>query len=271
MGRADETDELTPRGGHHRLLTRAEEIRLARRIEQGDAAAKDELIMRNLGLVRTVATRFRGRGVGFDDLVQEGTVGLVRAVERFDHRRGVKFSTYAVWWIRRSLIDALDTARPIRIPPAARQQIAAIQSAQSELRRRGPTTPTTDEISQCTGLSAQTVRALDSAPYVGASLDEPVGSETTTLGELIADAAQPDVPQRVEDREIRAQLLSLLRLLPARQREILLRRYGLRGDDPESHEEIGAQFGVGEERSRQIERQALHRLRAIAADAHLVA
>jgi RNA polymerase primary sigma factor len=252
-------------------LTAAEEARLAKRIERGDAAAREEMIASNLGLVYAVAREYRGRGVPFEDLVQEGAVGLVRAVERFDHRRGLKFSTYAVWWIRQSLMDALGSARPIRIPRSARRQMAAIHEARSELRRSGPLAPTNDDIARRAGLSMRTVRALQVAPYVGASLDESVGDGTTPLAELIADTAAEDVSQAVEDRETLDQLWSMLRLLPERHRELLLRRYGLRGDEPQTHEEIGAWLGVGEERSRQIERQALHWLREIAGGAQLAA
>ena len=252
-------------------MTAAEETRLAKRIEGGDAAAREEMIASNLGLVYAVAREYRGRGVPFEDLVQEGAVGLVRAVERFDHRRGLKFSTYAVWWIRQSLMDALGSARPIRIPRSARRQMAAIHEAQSELRRSGPLAPTNDDIARRAGLSVRTVRALQTAPYVSASLDESVGDGTTPLAELVADSAERGVSEVVEDRETLGQLRSMLRLLPQRHRELLVRRYGLRGDEPQTHEEIGAWLGVGEERSRQIERQALHWLREIAGGAQLAA
>jgi RNA polymerase primary sigma factor len=254
-----------------RLLTASEELQLARRIERGDTAAKDEMVARNLRLVYSLALRYRGRGVLLEDLVQEGVIGLVRAVERFDHRRGLRFSTYAAWWIRRSLRDALDAADTIRIPSAARQQLAAIRQARSELRRSGRGGATTDDVARRAGLSVRTVRALETAPYVSASLDEPVRDGTTLLAELIADDAAQDGSRVVEEGETRGQLWSMLRALPARQRELLLRRYGLQGDEPQSHEEIGAWLGVGEERSRQIERQALHWLREIASGAQLAA
>jgi RNA polymerase primary sigma factor len=247
-----------------RPLTAAEEACLARRIERGDRAAKEEMIARNLGLVWSVAERFRGRGVAFEDLLQEGAVGLARAVERFDHRRGVKFSTYAVWWIRRSMRDALADARPIRIPPATRRQMAAMERARSELRRVRATPPTTDDIARRAGLSVRTVRTLQAAAHVTASLDEPIGDDTTPLGELIGDDAATDASHRTEERETSRQLWAMLRILPERQREVVLRRYGLRGDLPQTHAEIGAWVGVGEERSRQLERQALHWLREMA-------
>jgi RNA polymerase primary sigma factor len=245
------------------VLTSAEEVRLAKRIERGDRRARQEMVERNLGLVVSVARSFRGRGVPFDDLVQEGTVGLVSAVERFDYRREVRFSTYAVWWIRRSLVDALGGARTIRIPPAAGQQLAAVVRAEDELRRLATGPPPLEAIADRAGLSVRTVRALRDAPRVAASLDEPVGDEQTPLGELIADPAGVDAWQQADERETRRQLWAMLGLLPRRHREVLLRRYGFVGCRAQTHQEIGASLGVGVERSRQLERQALHRLREL--------
>jgi RNA polymerase primary sigma factor len=248
-----------------RVLTSAEEVRLAKRIERGDVRAKDEMVERNLGLVVSVARSFRGRGVPFDDLVQEGTLGLVRAVERFDYRRELRFSTYAVWWIRRALVTALGGARAIRIPPAAGQQLVAVARAEDELRRLTPGQPPVEAIAVRTGLSVRTVRALRDAPRVSASLDEPVGEDETPLGELIADPHGVDVWQQAVERETRRQLWSMLRVLPGRHREVLLRRYGFVGDGAQSHQEIAASLGVGVERSRQLERQGLHWLRELGA------
>jgi RNA polymerase primary sigma factor len=253
------------------VLTPAEEVRLAKRVERGDARAKDEMVERNLRLVVSAARSFRGRGVPFDDLVQEGTVGLVCAVERFDYRRGLKFSTYAIWWIRRSLVNAVGGARAIHIPPAAGRQLAAVVRAEDELRRLAPGPPPVEAIADRAGLSVRTVRSLRDAPRVAASLDEPVGDEGTPLGELIADPGSPDAWQQADERETRRQLWSMLRLLPRRHREVLLRRYGFVGDRPHSHQEIGASIGVGEERSRQLERQALHWLRELGAEHRRVA
>jgi RNA polymerase primary sigma factor len=198
-----------------RLLTAADEIRLARRIERGDQAAKEEMVISNLRLVSSLAARYSGGGVAFEDLVQEGTIGLMRAVEKFDHRRGVKFSTYAAWWIRRSLLDALSAARPIRIPPAAQRQIAAVQRAKDELRRSDTRVATDAAIAERTGLAARTVETLRAAPRVSASLDAPVGDGMAPLGELIADESGRDAPQQAEDNETRRQAWSMLGLLPS--------------------------------------------------------
>jgi RNA polymerase primary sigma factor len=249
--------------GGDRLLTSAEEIQLARRIERGDLAAKEEMIERNLRLVYWLAQRYRGRGAPYDDLVQEGTVGLVRAVEKFDHRRGLKFSTYAVWWIRRSLGAAVGDARTIRIPSNASDRLAAIQRAERELERLAPGAPSTEAIAERTGFSARRVQTLREAAFVTASLDEPVGEDGSPLGDLIADRQAVDPWQHTEERETHRQAWAMLGTLPARHREVLLRRYGLGGEEAETHVEIGARLGVGEERSRQLEREALHRLRSL--------
>jgi len=246
-----------------RLLTAAEEIQLAKRIERGDLAAKREMIERNLRLVFSIAQRYRGRGAPFDDLVQEGTIGLVRAVEKFDHRRGLKFSTYAVWWIRRSLANAVVDARTIRIPSNASDRLAAIHRAERELERLAPGSPSTEAIAERTGFSVRRVRVLREAASVTASLDEPVGEDGSPLGDLIPDRQAVDPWRHTDERESHRQLWSMVDMLPDRHREVLLRRYGLRGEEPETHAEIGSRLGVGEERSRQLEREALHRLRSL--------
>jgi RNA polymerase primary sigma factor len=246
-----------------RLLTAAEEIALAKRIERGDLAARREMIERNLRLVYSLAQRYRGRGTPYEDLVQEGAIGLVRAVERFDHRRALKFSTYAVWWIRRSLADAVVDERTIRIPSDASDGLARIRRAEGELERSALRSPSAQAISERIGLSVRRVRGLREAATVVASLDEPVRENGTTLGELIADDHAVDPWRETDERERHRQLWSMVGLLPKRHREVLLRRYGLRGDEPETHADIGARLGVGDERSRQLEREALHRLRSL--------
>jgi RNA polymerase primary sigma factor len=248
-----------------RLLDAAEEVRLAKRIELGDLKARELMIESNLRLVHAVARTYRGSGVPFADLVQEGTVGLVRAVERFDYHRGLKFSTYAVWWIRRSMLDAIASSSVIRIPAKARQQLAAVRRAEAELQRRGRPRATDAAIAERTQLRATTVRSLREAARVTASLDQPVGGDTTPLGDLLADHTTPDPSESVIAREDRHEVSAMLRLLPQRHREVLVRRYGLNKTRPQSHAEIGEWLGVGEERSRQIECEALYRLRSVAA------
>src|SRR3954453_15132893 len=254
-----------------RLLTAAEEIQLAKRIERGDLAAKREMIERNLRLVYALAHRYRGREAGYDDLVQGGPNGPVRGVEKFHHRRGLKFSTYAVWWIRRSLANAVVDARVIRIPSNSSDRLAAIRRAERELERVTLGPPSAEAIADRTGFSVRRGRALREAASVTASLDEPVGEDGSALGDLIADRQAVDPWLHTDERETYRQVWSMVATLPERHREVLLRRYGLRGEEPETHAEIGARLGVGEERSRQLEREALHRLRSLGDGGRLAA
>jgi len=237
---------------------------LARRIERGDLQAKQRMIESNLRLVHVVARAYRGSSVPFADLVQEGTIGLVRAVERFDHRREVKFSTYAVWWIRRSMLDAIASSNVIRMPAKASQQLAAVRRAEAELERIEHRRASDAAIAEHTQLGVTTVRSLREAARVTASLDEPVGEDATPLGDLLADVRAGDPFESAIASESRDEVSSMLRLLPERHREVIVRRYGLSDDGPQTHEQIGERLGVREERSRQIEREALHRLRSIA-------
>jgi RNA polymerase primary sigma factor len=252
-------------GSRARPLSAVEEVGLARRIERGDMRARERMIESNLGLVHAVARTYRGRGVAFDDLVQEATVGLVRAVEGFDHRRGLKFSTYAVWWIRRSILDALAGSNVIRIPARANRQLTAVRRAEVELRQIGTRSASDAEIARHTGLGVATVRSLRDAARVTASLDTPVGEDATPLVDLLADERIVDPTESAIAREDCDEISAMLRLLPERHREVLIRRYGLNDTDAQSHKEIGKCLGVGQERSRQIEREAIHRLRSITA------
>jgi RNA polymerase primary sigma factor len=254
-----------------RRLTQADEIRLARRIERGDRSARETMIESNLGLVRAIARTFRGTSLSFDDLVQDGTVGLVQAVERFDHRRGARFSTYAAWWIRRAMLDALDNSQVIRTPAKARRQLTAVRRAEDKLARTQAGPASDADISVQTGLTTSNVRSLRTAAHVTASLDQTVGEDTTPLLELVADQSAVDPSQNLIEVENRDEVSGLLRLLPPRHREVVARRFGLNGAGEQSHAEIGLLLGVGEERSRQLEREALRRLRSIAHTSPLAA
>jgi RNA polymerase primary sigma factor len=224
---------------------------------------QQQMIEANLRLVHYVASDYRGFGVDYEDLVQEGTVGLARAVEKFDHRRGLKFSTYAIWWIRRAVIDAIAEARPIRIPARAWRQLAEVRRVESELRRQGAGAATNEAIAQRTELSAERVRALRGSARVTASLDEQIGTDGTPLVELVGDPAPVDPLRDIELHETRREVRSMLKLLPARHREVLVRRYGIDDGHEQPHTEIGAALGLGAERSRQLESEALHRLREL--------
>jgi RNA polymerase primary sigma factor len=225
-----------------------------------------EMIEANQGLVRSVARRYRGLGVPFEDLVQEGSIGLMRAVEKFDRSRGLKFSTYAVWWIRSAIVEAVGEGRIIRVPPRARQQVAAIARAEEDLRDLRPGLSEVEAIADRTGLSVRQVRALRDAARVTASLDQQVEEDGSALRDLVPDTSAADPWLHLDEQETRRQVWSMLRLLPKRHREILVRRYGLHGDPPETHTEIAAGLDVGQERSRQLEREALHRLRELAGE-----
>jgi RNA polymerase primary sigma factor len=244
------------------VLSAADQARLGLAIERGDQRAREEMITANLPLVRFVARRYRGLGVSSEDLVQEGTVGLVRAVDRFDHRRGAKFSTFAVWWIRRAVIDAVEGARTIRLPSQAARGLAAVARADTELRRHGAEPPTTEAIAERTGLTANAVRTLREAARVTASLDARAGEDGASLGDLVPDPEPEDPWRRLDGQETRRQVWAMLKVIPPRHREVLVRRFGIAGD-AQTHVEIGAALGVSEERSRQLERQALHWLREL--------
>jgi RNA polymerase primary sigma factor len=246
------------------LLSAVEERRLAIRIERGDRAARQRMIESNLRLVGSLARTYRGRGVPMADLVQEGTIGLARAVDRFDYRHGARFSTYATFWIDRSLRDAVAAGQLIRIPPRATRQLAAVRRAEDELRPSILGWPSTTAVAERTGLSVESVHSLRESARATASLDEPVGEDGTPLGELVADDCTADpFEHAVADEESRM-IRNMLKLVPERHRNVVVRRYGLGGQTPQSHEQIGAWLGVGEERSRQLEHEALHRLHTVA-------
>jgi RNA polymerase primary sigma factor len=247
-----------------KLLSRADEVMLARRIARGDMRAKQRMVDSNLGLVHAVARSFHASSVPLDDLVQEGTIGLTRAAELFDPDRGVKFSTYAAWWIRRSIRDAIADSKVIRMPPKANRQLAAVRRAETELKRLGPGRASDAEIAQLAELSVGTVRSLRAAAQVTASLDQPIGEDTTPLGNLVADPESVDPADTAIAHEERERVWAMLGFLPKRHRDVLVRRYGLIGGRAQSHAEIGRALGVAEERSRQLERESLHRLRSAA-------
>ena len=246
-----------------RRLSAGDEISLAGRIERGDLSAKEQMIESNIGLVFAVARSYSPASVAHADLVQEGTLGLLRAVDGFDYRRGLKFSTYAVWCIRRSILDAIGNSQIIRVPPKAKRHLAAVRRVEAELERTGPRHASDTAIAERTGLSATTVRSLRRAAQVTASLDQSIDDSTTPLGELIADERITDASDIAVAAEDRRELAAMLRLLPERHRQVLIRRYGLNQHREQTHQEIGEWLGVGEERSRQLEREALHRLRSV--------
>ena len=250
--------------GRHKLLTAADEVTLAKRIEKGDLTAKRRMIESNLRLVVSIAKGYRGLGVPFLDLIQEGTLGLNRAVEKFDWRRGFKFSTYATWWIRQSVQRAVaNHARTIRVPVHVVERQQKLGRAARRLEVELGRDATKEELAEATGLPVQHVDEALSAAQASVSLNQSVGAdEEGELGDLFADREAPDPFDEAEESLRKQGVRKALDALPERERRILELRFGFEGD-PWTLEAIGAELGLTRERVRQLEAQALQRLAAI--------
>jgi RNA polymerase primary sigma factor len=247
--------------GRHTLLTAAQEVALAKRIERGDLVAKQTMIQSNLRLVISIAKNYRNQGLPFLDLIQEGTLGLIRAVEKFDWRRGFKFSTYATWWIRQAVARALaDKARTIRMPVHIVERLQKMNRADRTLWTVLGREPTLEEVAEEANLTVQQVMEVRAAARASASLDAPVGDAgDAVLGDFVAGDAL--LPEEEVELELRSQALrAALEALPDREREVVTLRYGLGGTEPKTLEEIGRRLGLTRERVRQIELDSLRRL-----------
>jgi RNA polymerase primary sigma factor len=248
--------------GRYPLLTKEEEVELAKRVERGDREAKNLMINSNLRLVVSIAKRYQGHGLSLLDLIQEGIIGLIRAVEKFDHRKGFKFSTYATWWIRQAVQRGVaNKAREIRIPVHIVEREQKISRAERELLPQLGRLPTDEEIAEKTKLPLRQVLEVREAARAVTSLDRPVGDEDGgTFHELVAGEAEG--PEEAVSLSLEQTVLrQAVAELPDREREVVKLRYGLNGNrDPKTLDEIGRALGLTRERVRQIEAEALERL-----------
>ena len=248
--------------GRHPLLTAAEEVALSKRVERGDLAAKERMINSNLRLVVSIAKRYRGHGVPFLDLIQEGTIGLNRAVEKFDYRKGFKFSTYATWWIKQAVQRAVaGQSRTIRVPTHVHERRQKLGRTTRRLELELGREPTHEELAEASGLALKHVEEALSIVEARVSLNRAVGDDSDTeLGDLIPDELFDDPAEAADESLRRLEIQRAVERLPERERRIVELRFGLGGNEPQSLEAIARELGITRERVRQVEGAALLRL-----------
>jgi RNA polymerase primary sigma factor len=252
------------------LLTRSEERELARRKDAGDEAAKRQLIECNLRLVMSITRNYTKAGVPLLDLIQEGNLGLIRAVEKFDYRMGYKLSTYATWWIRQAVTRALaDQGRTIRLPVHVAEQVRRLLRGRRQLAQKLNREPTLQELAKETGLEESRITDLLELVEDPVSLDTPVGDGESLYGDLIEDINSEAPHERTAQRLRATELANALSILNPRMRRVLALRFGLDGASPQTLEEVGAGLGITRERVRQLESRALRELRLAAPDLEL--